>query len=262
VSYITFRFAKDYRHRKQIFTYLESTGCAKLLKNLWKLPLNTASRVKSHLNALNVPFTLLKKKREHIKIEKGQDNPHLGSLVLVAYSIPPEKNTTRTRKHISRLLRRSPYLRINRNMYAWPQINFKRFFPLGSKIISPRDFVKAIEELGGETVIIPRIVVEDKVARELIEEIKDIRRKECTSIYSACMKFIEQLKKSEIDVSKAKYSFNELKARFVQTKEIIFFLKKLYKIDLLKDYRKTLRGINSYKKTLHQKIVPENTIAS
>jgi hypothetical protein len=207
-------------------------------------------RVKKQLSAHSVPYILLKRQRALEKSIITQHDFRLGSLILVAYSFPSDKSSIRTRKHISRLLRRSPYLRINRNIYAWPQINFKKLVPQGSKIIRPRQFVDTIKELGGETIVISRIIVEEKIALELIETIKDIRVNEFASIEFACKKLVQQLKESAISVSKAKHSFNELKIRFIQTKEISFFLKRIYKLDLMKEYRKALRSINTCKKVL------------
>ncbi len=217
------------------------------------MPSGSVNRAKRYLSTHAVPYILLKKQRAIEKIQITQTNFQLGSLVLVAYSFPLNKRSVRTRKHVSRLLRRSPYLKITRNIYAWPQINFKRLPLQGRKIISPRKFVEAIQELGGETTIIPRIIVEENIALELIESMKDIRAKEFASIELACRKLMHQLKESAISILKAKHSFNEIKIRFVQTKEISFFLKKVYKIDLMKEYRKTLRVINNCKKVLRLK---------
>jgi len=250
VYYIIFRFAKEYKHKKKLFNYLKNVGCEKLKKNLWKLPLNSMKRVKRQLNSHSVPHILLKKQRELEKIRISNKNCCLGSLILVAYSFPSEKSSIRKRKHVSRLLRRSTYLKLTRKIYAWPQINFKRLLPQGSKIISPRRFVDTIQELGGETIIIPRITVEDNIAFELLETIKDIRVKEFTSIELACKKLIQQLRESTVGVLKAKHSFNEIKIRFIQTKEACFFLKKIYKINLMQEYRKAFRAINNCKKVL------------
>ncbi|MFX1519872.1 MAG: hypothetical protein ACFFCD_08120 [Promethearchaeota archaeon] len=248
--YIIFRFAKEYKHKKKLFNYLQNVGCEKLIKNLWKLPYGSVKRVKKQLNIHSVPYILLKRQRALEKSIRSQHDFRLGSLVLVAYSFPLDKSSISTRKYVSRLLRRSPYLKITRNIYAWPQINFKKLIPQGSKIISPKQFLDGIKELGGETIIVSRIIVEEKIGLELIETVKDIRANEFASIELACKKLTQQLRESAISVFKAKHSFNELKIRFIQTKEISFFLKRIYKLDLMKEYRKTLRAINNCKKVL------------
>jgi hypothetical protein len=250
VFYIIFRFGKEFKHKKELFNSLEGFECANIIKNLWKLPQRSINRVKKYLSIHKVPFILLKKQREIERIRITNDNFQLGSLVLVAYSFPSENGSIRKRKHVSRLLKRSPYLRLTRNIYAWPQINFRRLLPQGSKILSPRRFVDSIKELGGETITIPRIKVDNNVALELLETIKDIRIKEFSSIELACKKLIQQLKESAVSLLKAKHSFNEIKIRFIQTKEICFFLKKVYKINIMKEYRKALRAINNCKKVL------------
>lgn len=248
--YIIFRFAKEFKHKKELFKGLESFGCAKVIKNLWKLPSGLLNRAKKYLSTQTVPYILLKKQREIERIRITINNFQLGSLVLVAYSFPSEKSSVRMRKHVSRLLRRSPYLRLTRNIYAWPQINFRRLLPQGSKIISPRRFVDTIQELGGETIVIPRIKVEDNIALELLETTKEIRAKEFASIELACKKLIQQLNESAFSLFKAKTSFNEIKIRFIQTKETYFFLKKVYKIDLMQEYRRALRAFNNCKRNL------------
>jgi len=250
VFYIIFRFAKEFKHKKELFKRLRSFGCEKVIKNLWKLPSGSVNRVKKYLSTHIVSYILLKKQREIKRIQITNNNFQLGSLVLVAYCFPSENYSVRMRKHVSRLLRRSPYLKLTRNIYVWPQINFRRLIPQGSKIISPRRFVDTIQELGGETIIIPRIIMENKIALELLEAIRAIRIKEFTSIELACRKLIQQLKESAISLLKAKHSFNEIKIRFIHTKETSFFLKKVYKIDLMKEYRKALRVINKCKKVL------------
>ena len=248
--YIIFRFSKEFKHKKELFNSLKSFGCEKVMRNLWKLRSSSVNRVKRYLSTHRVPYIPLKKQREIERIRITQNNFQLGSLILVAYSFPSEESSVRMRKHVSRLLRRSPYLKLTRNIYLWPQINFRRLLPEGSKIISPRRFVDAIQKLGGETIIIPRIKIEDKIALELLEAIKDIRTKEFTSIELACKKLIQQLKESSVNALKARHSFNEIKIRFIHTKETIFFLKKVYKIDLMKIYRKALRAINECKKVM------------
>jgi hypothetical protein len=110
--------------------------------------------------------------------------------------------------------------------------------------------VDTIQELGGETFVIPRIKMEDNIALELLETTKDIRTKEFISIELACKKLIQQLKESAVSVLKAKHSFNEIKIRFIQTKDTCFFLKKIYKIDLMHEYRRALRALNNCKKVL------------
>lgn len=260
--YIITRCGKEFKHKKELFNSLKSFGCEKVIRNLWKLPSGSVNRVKRYLSTHRVSYIPLKKQREIERIRITQNNFQLGSLVLVAYSFPSEESSVRMRKHVSRLLRRSPYLKLTRNIYAWPQINFRKLLPQGSKIISPRRFVDTIQEHGGETIIIPRIKIEDKIALELIEAIKEIRTKEFTSIERACKKLIQKLKESAVSVFKARHSFNEIKIRFIHTKEIIFFMKKVYKIDLMKEYRKALRVINKCKKVLriHSRILTASIV--
>ncbi len=251
--YLAYSPDRKNKDRSVIPKIFKDLGFERIQRSFWAIPNASLPKAIEILEKYTHNYLLFRKRREIYKptIQENKDLFKLGSLVIIAYSFP--KSSVRKRKMVSRLLRRAPYFKITRNVYAFPQLKYSKFMASESKLITPREFSTIITAIGGHTKILPKLVlVHDWMGSSLIAEMKKIRKYECLSIKQGCERLLSLLKEEKVDVASFKKKFTEIKAKYELTKEVISFFRKVMKIDLLKDCNQAYRSLMKCKKELEK----------
>lgn len=153
---------------------LSSKNFVKLHKGLWvSQTFNYNIHVRSKVNWNSTIILKTSRKLQKVLVNPVKNVYDLGSLILIAYDLPPNP---RVRKAVSRLIRRSPCFKLAPSIYLYPQCNYRKYE--GTLLISPNILIKSVIVLGGRVICASRLqLLSPMIAEMLIEEFKDKLKK-------------------------------------------------------------------------------------
>ncbi|MEM1569802.1 MAG: hypothetical protein QXL27_06405 [Candidatus Bathyarchaeia archaeon] len=167
-------------------SYLLERGFMKLHKGLWISRSNSIeSDLKPILDYYFESITILKTSRKlHKPLISFEENIYnLGSLILIAYDLP---YSTRVRKAISRLLRRSPCFKLAPSIYLFPHARYEVYE--GTSIVSPSGLIKRIILYGGRVTCASRLILlSDYSAKHIVEKNLNSLGERVENVYDYCL---------------------------------------------------------------------------
>lgn len=223
-SYVVLREAKNqypqYTHRKNLSKILLDTGYVRVHRNIL---MASRKSEKSDSNVKIPPqYFLLKTIRELKKalIDEETGTFELGSLILIAFSLPSD---SKRRRAISRLFRRAPCFRLASSVYAFPQIRYNKYEK--SVLTRPDTILKKMIIFGVPVTYIPKVMLSSSSStKTLIEELKE-------ELTRRALKLVVDSEKLEFD-SKYNKRISELKLEIRILRQLIFFFEKELKLNL------------------------------
>ncbi len=207
--------------RARDITYLFSKGYVKIHKGLWMSRSDNLNvDLKPIIDRYSDSITILKTSRSLQKafISFEENVYNLGSLILIAYDLP---RSTRIRKAVSRILKRSPCFKLSPSIYLFPHIKYAKY--KGTPLVSPSDLIRRIIVYGGRITCASRLIlVCDCSAKRIIREFLNSLDKRVESVYKNCL-----MLENDESLKEAKLS-SELKIEIKTLKTLL----KLYESEM------------------------------
>jgi len=189
-------------------------------------------------------FLILKTSREIMKPQINEQNGKydLGSLILVAYTLPED---VKIRKATNRLVRRTPCFKLARSIYLFPQIRYDN--SENSLLIKPSTFLKKMIVFGIPITYAPKLILSDNsLTKSLINELKDSLNKRTQKILQDC----NSLQSSPKFQLNKRLSEVRIESKIVR--ELVLFHEKELKIDM-KNVKNALRRATKALITIRKK---------
>jgi hypothetical protein len=193
---------------------------------------------------------LLKRVREIRKPRflRNKGVSELGSLVIVMYATPKEER----REKIKSFLRKAPYIRLCRSVYAFSQRH--SLFDRNNELVDALKFADFIKGIREDVKVIPRVVIVDKGPIErLLEETRQRVEDEFSDINSCCKELYNGALKRKYEVRRICDSLSKNKRRFIAVKKVAAFYEKWLGMDFSRDLMKTYRAVAKVNSILNRK---------
>jgi len=238
VLYVAYRASRDSKNRSILPRRLKASGCRQLHRSFWEVEEEKVNKVLKVLEK-NQPI-LLKRVREIEKPQfvKNKGVPDLGSLVIVMYATPKVVK----REKIKNFLRKAPYIRLCRSVYAFFQKH--SLFDKENELVDALKFAAFIKEIQEDVKVIPRVVITDTSSIErLLEETRQRVESEISEINRCCKELYDKVLGGEPDLRRIQDSLSKYRRRFVTIKKVAAFYEKWLAIDFSRSLMKTYRAI-------------------
>jgi len=248
VLYVVYRAPRESKDRSVIPRRLEALGCRRVRRSFWEVDEEKVNRVLKGLEK-NQPI-LLKRVREIRKprIVRNKGVFELGSLVIVMYATPKEAK----REKIKNFLRKAPYIRLCRSVYAFSQKH--SLFDKNNEVVDALKFTDFIKGIREDVKVIPRVVIVNKGSIErLLEETRQRVENEISDITKSCKELYNKALAGEHEVRRIRDSFSKNKRRFVTVKKIAAFYKKWLGMDFSRSLLKAYRAVAKVNSILNRK---------
>jgi len=248
VLYVVYRAPRESKDRSVIPHRLKALGCRKMRRSFWEVDEEKVNRVLRVLEK-NQPI-LLKRAREIRKPRIVRDKGvfELGSLVIVMYATPKEAK----REKIRNVLRKAPYIRLCRSVYAFSQKH--SLFDKNNELVDALKFTDFIKELREYVKVIPRVVIANKGSIErLLEETRQRVENEISDITRCCKELYDKALEGGYEVRRMQDSLSKNKRRFVTVKKVAAFYKKWLGMDFSRSLLKAYRAVAKVNSILNRK---------
>jgi uncharacterized protein (UPF0335 family) len=248
VLYVVYRAPRESKDRSVIPHRLKALGCRKMRRSFWEVDEEKVNRVLRVLEK-NQPI-LLKRVREIRKPRIVRDKGvfELGSLVIVMYATPKEAK----REKIRNVLRKAPYIRLCRSVYAFSQKH--SLFDKNNELVDALKFTDFIKELREYVKVIPRVVIANKGSIErLLEETRQRVENEISDITRCCKELYDKALEGGYEVRRMQDSLSKNKRRFVTVKKVAAFYKKWLGMDFSRSLLKAYRAVAKVNSILNRK---------
>jgi len=238
VLYVVYRAPRESKSRSTLPHRLEELGCRRVCRSFLEFDEERANKVLKALEK-NQPI-LLKRVREIRKPQSGRDEgiSDLGSLVIVMYATPKEAK----REKIKIILRKAPYIRLCRSVYAFSQMH--SFFDKNKELVDALKFADFIREIRENVKVIPRVVIVNKGSIErLLEETRQRVENEISSINRCCKELHIKALEGELEVGQVRDALSKNRRRFVTVKKVAAFYGKWLRMDFSRSLMKSYRAV-------------------
>jgi hypothetical protein len=230
VLYVVYRASTESKDRSTIPTRLKALGCQQIHRAFWKIDEKKAQQV-LYILENNHPI-LLKRLREirDPNIAKKKQFARLGSLIIVAFTLPKEAN----REKVKNFLRKAPCIRLRRSVYAFSQK--QSFYDKEPTLVDALKFINFIRENNGDVKLMSRVVVINASGSEtLLKETQEHIEKGASDIVHGCKELYTKALAGK-DAGQFRERFSRIKRRFFILKKVA----KVYGVWLKTDSSKSL----------------------
>ena len=248
VLYVVYRASRESKDRSVLPHRLKALGCRQMRRSFWEVDEEKVNRVLKVLEK-NQPI-LLKRVREIRKprFVRNKGVSELGSLVIVMYATPKEEK----REKIRNVLRKAPYIRLCRSVYAFSQKH--SLFDKNNELVDAMKFTDFIEEIREYVKVIPRVVIVNKGSIErLLEETRQRVENEISDINRCCRELYNKALEEEHEVRRIRNLLSKNRGRFVTVKKVAAFYKKWLGMDFSRSLMKTYRAVAKVNSILNRK---------
>jgi hypothetical protein len=248
VLYVVYRASRESKDRSLLPHHLKALGCRRVRRSFWEIDEEKVNRVLKVLE-MNQPI-LLKRVREIRKprIVRNKGVFELGSLVIVMYATPKEAK----REKIKNFLRKAPYIRLCRSVYAFSQKH--SFFDKNNELVDALKFTDFIKGIREDVKVIPRVVIVNKGSIErLLEETRQRVENEISDIIRCCNEVYNKALAGEYEVRRIRDSLSKNRRRFVTVKKVAVFYGKWLGMDFSRSLMKAYRTIAKVNSILNRK---------
>jgi len=248
VLYVVYRAPRESKDRSVLPRRLKALGCRRVRRSFWEVD---GEKVNSVLKVLerNRPI-FLKRVREIRKSRfvRNKGISELGSLVIVMYATPKEAK----REKIKNFLRKAPYIRLCRSVYAFSQK--PSLFDKNNELVDALKFSDFIREIRENVKVIPRVVIVHYGSIErLLEETRRRVENEISDINRCCKELYNNALEGEHEVRRIRDSLSKNRRRFVTVKKVAAFYEKWLGLDFKKSLMKAYRAIVKVNSILNRK---------
>lgn len=248
VLYVVYRASRESKDRSVLPRRLKALGCRRMRRSFWEFDEKKVAGVLKVLER-NQPI-LLKRAREITKprFVRNKGVSELGSLVIVMYAAPKEAK----REKIRNFLRKAPYIRLCRSVYAFSQKH--SLFDKNNELVGALKFTDFIKGIREDVKVIPRVVIvsKDSIGR-LLEETRQRVENEISDINRCCKELYDKALEGEYEVRRIRDSLSKNRRRFVTVKKVAAFYKKWLGMDFSRSLLKTYRAIAKVNSILNRK---------
>jgi len=248
VLYVVYRASRESKDRSVLPHRLKALGCRRVHRSFWEVDEEKVNRVLKVLEK-NQPI-LLKRVREIRKprFVRNKGVSELGSLVIVMYATPKEAK----REKIKNFLRKAPYIRLCRSVYAFSQKH--SLFDKNNEVVDALKFTDFIEEIREYVKVIPRVVIVNKGSIErLLEETRQRVENEISDITRCCKELYDKALEGEHEARRMRVSLSKNRRRFVTVKKVAAFYKKWLGMDFSRSLMKAYRAVAKVNSILNRK---------
>jgi len=248
VLYVVYRASRESKDRSVLPRRLKALGCRRVRRSFWEFDEKKVTGVLKVLEK-NQPI-LLKRAREITKprFVRNKGVSELGSLVIVMYATPKEAK----REKIKIFLRKAPYIRLSRSVYAFSQKH--SLFDKNNELVDALKFTDFIKELREYVKVIPRVVIANKGSIErLLEETRQRVENEISDITRCCKELYDKALEGGYEVRRMQDSLSKNKRRFVTVKKVAAFYKKWLGMDFSRSLLKGYRAVAKVDSILNRK---------
>jgi len=248
VLYVVYRAPRESKDRSILPRRLKALGCRQVHRSFWEVDEERVNRVLKVLER-NQPM-LLKRMREIRKprLMRNKGVSELGSLIIVMYATPKEAK----REKIKNYLRKAPYIRLCRSVYAFSQKH--SLFDKKSEMVDAQKFSAFIKEFREDVKVIPRVVIVNKGSIErLLEETRRRVENEISDITRCCKELYDKALEGEHEVRRIRDSLSRNKRRFIAVKKVATFYQKWLGMDFSRSLLKAYRSVAKVNSILDRK---------
>jgi hypothetical protein len=243
VLYVAYRAPRESSDRSVLPHRLKALGCRRVHRSFWEVDEEKVIRV---LKALERNQPILLKRLRDIRKPRfvgSKGVSELGSLVIVMYATSKEAK----REKINNFLRKAPYIRLCRSVYAFSQKH--PLFDKNNELVDALKFTDFVKEILGDFKVIPRVVIMNKGSTErLLEETRQRVENEISDINRCCKELYSEALEGERDLRRMRDSLSKNRRRFTAVRKVAAFYEKWLGMDfsrsLMKAYRVTTK-VNS-----------------
>jgi len=248
VVYVVYRASRNVKDRSLMPRRLYGLGCSKIHKGFWEIKEMKTSKVIQLLQGKQP--VLLKKTRDlrrpnlvhAFSVKKPRE---LGSLLIVIHVSDRETK----REKISNFLKKAPYIRLRRSVYAFFQDH--PLFDKENRLVDGHKFLAFLEENGEDFKVISRIaIVNQNCIERLVEETKQRVEEELLDIAESCKRYQIKFSNEICDPQCVITTLTRLKRRFETIKNIASFYEKWMKIDFSKSLMKSYRMVKRIQESI------------
>jgi hypothetical protein len=241
--YVVYRASRNDKNRGVIPNDLRSLGCIQLHKSLWEVQ---EEKIKKVLQVLQKYEPILLRRAREIRKPKWNRNgkiTDIGSLSIVAYNIPNGK-----RKLVNRALWKTPYIRLCRAVYAFPQGH-----SMFDKNKTIDGLLKLIQANKGGARVIPRIVIEDSASiQQVVNEIEERIKEEASNIVALSEKITAKVKENGENTAKSSEKVANIRQKYLTLKKVASAYEKWLKLNFSRNMLKTYRAIKKTRDLVEQ----------
>lgn len=246
VFYVVYRASKECGNKGLISKRLESLGCKHVCGSFWEISERKVSEV---LRIVGENKAILLKRTREIRRPQYDDKGNiveLGSLVVLAYN--PENNGN---AKIKWLLARTPYIRLCRSVYAFPQ-NSGRYGR--GDIFGLSNLITAIREHDKDAKVFSRMVVvnSSEAMDFLVERVRLRIKRRAEKILDGYKSLMNAFLTGQIEKKQLIEKERRLYDEFKHLRRLAIFYEKWLKTDLV---RETMRVYSAMRKV---KLLREN----
>ncbi|MEM2146722.1 MAG: hypothetical protein QW279_15270 [Candidatus Jordarchaeaceae archaeon] len=226
VYYVIYRPPYDFEDRARIEENLENLGCRQIHPSIWTIDKERLLKAEKILERHSPTF--LKRTREIMRpcFSKDGGQKEIGSLIIIACQISGIANKRKFRKY----LRRTPYIRLNSCVYAFPQ---KYFSDKSGRLLNAGSFWEYALKFDSNALILSRLVIVNSTAIDRLLKETEIRMKnETKKIIGRCKSLTEKVENNEIDRTNAIKIIRTLEIRFAIIKKVYEVYEEWLKLNL------------------------------
>jgi hypothetical protein len=248
VLYVVYRAPRESKDRSVLPRRLNALGCRRVHRSFWEVEEEKANSVLKVLER-NQPI-FLKRVREIRKprFVRNKGVSELGSLIIVMYATPKEKK----REKIKIFLRKAPYIRLCRSVYAFSQKH--SLFDKNNELVDALKFAAFIKGIREDVKVIPRVVIVNKGSIErLLEETRQRFENEISDINRCCKELCDRVLGGEREVRLVRDSLSKNRRRFITVRKVATFYEKWLGMDFSRSLMKAYRAVAKVNSIVNRK---------
>jgi len=239
VFYVIYRASKEYKNRSLIPKRLETLGCKRICSSFWEA---NERRIDEVLRVVsdNQPI-LLKRVRDIRKPTYDAEGNIIdfGSLIIATYNAEKDESGK-----IRGLLRKAPYIKLCRSVYAFCQNN-NQYGRKRGDAFNINYLFSLMKESDRDARIIPRIIVVNSTEATsiLLERVKLRVAKKTEKILNGYKNLMQALVEEHIDKKRLIEEEKKLYSEFVSLRKIAMFYERWLRLDFAKEIMKVYSAI-------------------
>jgi len=231
VFYIVYRASKEYKNRSLIPKRLETLGCKRICSSFWEA---NERRINEVLKVVSDNQPILLKRIRDIRKPMYDAEGNIidfGSLIIATYNAERDESGK-----IKGLLRKAPYIKLCRSVYAFCQDN-DQYGKKKRDAFNINHLFSLMKESDRDARIIPRIIIVNSTEATdiLLERVRLRIAKKTEKILDGYKNLMCALVEEHIDKKRLFEEEKKLYSEFVSLRKIAVFYERWLRIDFAKE---------------------------